>query len=102
MTPAKILELDRARLRHLEMLALPTDKLAWLYSNRNRDPGNNNPEHGPVREAQAFMDLDLFRTYYISRKSLAAKEDEWDYSLLGAKADTGAWMAWAQGMIKRS
>jgi hypothetical protein len=87
MTPAMLLDLRQVRLQELELVALPIDKLAWIYSNANRDPG----EQGK-RPPAPPMELDVFRTYYTRRNSVLESKGpkqgvrEWDYTLLGAKA----------------
>lgn len=92
MTPALLFALEQQHEQDVAMLTLPTDKLGWMYANANRDPGEKDGDR-VVRPPAPPMELDLFRTYGRHRKTLAAK-DGWDSSLLGARADRGAWEAW--------
>lgn len=98
MTPALLWELENERMNEIALLTFPVDKLAWLYANSNRDPGEKDKDGRQVRPPAPVMDIEEFRTY--SRKvkrTLAAKDgnQEWDGSLLGAKASKEAFQAWA-------
>ena len=95
MTPAKFLALSNERIKTMALYALPIDRFSWMYFNAHRDPG----EAG-VREPAPFMPLKQFLTF--ERGTLAAKDEdpEWDYSLQGAKADQGRFIAWAKARTK--
>lgn len=101
MTPAKLLALMAARLDELELRALPIDKVAWMYVNKNRDPGGKD-ENGVIRPPAPAIELKEMRTLYRPRKNLAAKLDSgYMPSLHGAIADKSAWGAWVDGSRAR-
>jgi hypothetical protein len=93
MTPAKLWVLEEERMKTIGLLTFPVDKLACMYANYNRDMGEKGDDGRVIRPPAPVMDIEEFRTYGRKFKSLAAKE--WDYSLLGAKADKAAFQAWA-------
>jgi hypothetical protein len=89
MTPALLIALKEERMNHYEALALPLDRLAYMYAcSKNVDQRDKD---GNVTEKAKALDFNDFRTLY-SRKnkdrSLAAKSgSKIDHSLLGAVAD---------------
>lgn len=86
------------------MLAMPIDKLAFMYSNMKRDPGEKDKDGRVIRAAADITPFEKFRTGFSLRfRSLAAKvtgssskhTPERDFSLLGAYANKEQFEAWA-------
>ena len=103
MTPAKVLALMDKRLDRRELDEVPIAKLAWLYVNAQRDPGD--PEKGrPPAEPRPF---DEFRSFKRKRKGLVTKDGvpaiggahNWE----GVKTNKAAFEAWGKGkQVKRN
>lgn len=94
MTPAKLLALKEARIDYLEALALPTDKLAFLYACAHNT--GKYDDDGKLVSKPEPLDFENFRTCYRrSKKHLAAKLPKMDHALYGAYANHDAFKSWA-------
>lgn len=99
MTPALLFALEQQHEIELGKLTFPTDKLAWIYANSQRDQGERDENGVVTRQASPVLSIELFRTYGQKARSLVTKEPEWDYSLLGARADKGSFESWAEARL---
>lgn len=97
MTPALLIALKEERLLHYEALALPFDKLAFMFAS-SKNVGKYD-DQGKQIEAPKELKIEDFRTYYLRRSNLAAKSTvtgpKVDHSLYGAYADRQQFESWA-------